>query len=350
MSTTETTPLLENGGHVGYTNLYFTRRVLGFLKGDGEPSWAESFKFFIFGTWFNVLLVFIPLSFISHYLDLDAGLRFCSAFWPSCPWLRLGETMAGLLNASFGNAVEIIVGVAALLNGQLLIVQASMLGSILSDILLVLGCSFLAGGLYHSEGIFNPAGAKAYLMTLSCITLVIPAAYANHCDEQGGCPIYGVLFISRGISILLLEVYFVYLWFQLKSHAQFFYIAPTTDPNEKTSEETEPRMGTAAACFALLSVAVITAFCAEYLVAFIGVILLPIVSNATEHATSVWMAMKNKYELIIAICVGSSIIIVLFVSVLLVHLLIMDGKTNYMEGLMLLTLYVVIALAFWVAD
>jgi Ca2+:H+ antiporter len=150
-------------------------------------------------------------------------------------------------------------------------------------------------------------------------------------------------------------------------------------------------MGTAAAGVALLSVTVVIAFCAEYLVssieetavrysipqAFIGVVLLPIVGNAAEHVTSVWMAMKNKYELTITICVGSSIqiacfvvpllvivgwiadqpltlhfhnfeTIVLFVSVFLVNLLIMDGKSNYMEGLMLLTLYLVIAIAFWV--
>ncbi|KAG0705145.1 Sodium/calcium exchanger protein-domain-containing protein [Suillus ampliporus] len=417
MSSTEISPLLENGGRTGHTKLPFTRRAVSFFKGEGEPSWAESFTFFMFGTWFNILLVFIPLSFISHYLDWDAGLIFLFSFMAIVPLakllgeatdqlsVRLGETMSGLLNASFGNAVEIIVGVAALLNGQLRIVQTSMLGSILSNILLVLGCSFFAGGLYHKQGIFNSTGAQASasLMTLSCITLVIPAAYASttrvglhkdHCgipEDEGGCPTDGVLFISRGTAILLLGVYCAYLLFQLKTHATLFVAPPedqNEDQNEEAIEETEPRMGTAAAGVALLSVTVIIAFCAEYLVAsieetaerysipkaFIGVVLLPIVGNAAEHVTSVWMAMKNKYELTITICVGSSIqiacfvvpllvivgwivgqpltlqfhnfeTIVLFVSVFLVNLLIMDGKSNYMEGLMLLTLYVVIALA-----
>jgi len=235
-------------------------------------------------------------------------------------------------------------------------------------------------------------------MTLTGIALVIPAAYAsttnaglpsNHCgvpDSEGGCPSSGLLFISRGTAILLLVVYCAYLYFQLKSHASYFA------PDPELSEETEPRMGTAAAGIALLSVTVVVAFCAEFLVAsieetavryhipkaFIGVVLLPIVGNAAEHVTAVWMAMKNKYELTIAICVGSSIqiacfvipllvivgwvvgqpltlhfanfeTIILFVSVLLVNLLISDGKSNYMEGLMLLVLYLVIALAFWVA-
>ncbi|KAG1756308.1 calcium proton exchanger [Suillus paluster] len=435
MPTTETSPLLENGCYNDDTNLGFTRRAVSFLKGAGEPSWAESFKFFIFGTWFNILLVFIPLSFFSHYLDWDAGLRFLFSFMAIVPLakllgeatdqlsVRLGDTMSGLLNASFGNAVEIIVGVAALLNGQLRIVQTSMLGSILSNVLLVLGCSFLAGGIYHEEGSFNITGAQTYasLMTLSCITLVIPAAYASttrvglqkghHCgvpDEEGGCPTAGVLFISRGTAILLLAVYCAYLWFQacsivfllsctnskvqLKTHTRLFRLDTPAGESQEASEETEPRMGTAAAGVALLSVTVIIAFCAEYLVAsieetaerysipkaFIGVVLLPIVGNAAEHVTSVWMAMKNKYELTISICVGSSIqiacfvvpllvivgwivgqpltlqfqnfeTIVVFVSVLLVNLLIMDGKSNYMEGLMLVTLYVIIALAFWVA-
>lgn len=413
MSSSETSPLLENGGHSCHRNLSLPRRLVSFVKGEDEPSWPESFKFFIFGTWFNILLVFIPLSFISHSMNWDAGLIFLFSFMAIVPLakllgeatdqlsIKLGQTMSGLLNASFGNAVEIIVGIAALLNGQLRIVQTSMLGSILSNILLVLGCSFFAGGLYHKEGRFNDTGAQASasLMTLSCITLVIPAAYAstteagmqNYCDNASECPTEGLLFISRGTAILLLGVYCAYIWFQLKSHPRLFASPPDDGEETTATEETVPRMGTAAASVALLSVTVVIAFCAEYLVssieetavrysipkAFIGVVLLPIVGNAAEHVTSVWMAMKNKYELTITICVGSSIqiaclvvpllvivgwlvdqpltlhfrnfeTIVLFVSVFLVNLLIMDGKSNYMEGLMLLTLYVVIALAFWV--
>ncbi|KAG1891480.1 Sodium/calcium exchanger protein-domain-containing protein [Suillus subluteus] len=353
MTSSETSPLLENGSHPGQRNLSLTRRVVNFMKGEDEPSWAESFNFFIFGTWFNILLVFIPLSFISHSMDWDAGLIFLFSFLAIVPLakllgeatdqlsVKLGETMSGLLNASFGNAVEIIVGVAALLNGQLRIVQTSMLGSILSNILLVLGCSFFAGGLYHKEGVFNGTGAQASasLMALSCITLVIPAAYAstttagmeNYCSDASECPTAGLLFISRGTAILLLGVYCAYLWFQLKSHPKLF-ISPDSPTDEPNSEETVPRMGTAAASVALLSVTVVTAFCAEYLVssieetavrysipkAFIGVVLLPIVANAAEHVTSVWMAMKNKYELTITICVGSSIQIACFVVPLLV--------------------------------
>ncbi|KAG2077836.1 calcium/proton exchanger [Suillus decipiens] len=422
MTSSETSPLLEDGGHSGHRNLSLTRRLVSFIRGEDEPSWGESFRFLIFGTWLNVLLVFIPLSFISHSMDCDAGLIFLFSFMAIVPLakllgeatdqlsIKLGETMSGLLNASFGNAVEIIVGIAALLNGQLRIVQTSMLGSILSNILLVLGCSFFAGGLYHKEGRFNDTGAQASasLMTLSCITLVIPAAYAsttdagmqNYCDNASECPTEGLLFISRGTAILLLGVYCAYLWFQacsnilsflsnvltpniqLKSHPTLFIspVSPTDKPNNEEMvettemEETVPRMGTAAAVVSSIEE---TAVRYSIPKAFIGVVLLPIVGNAAEHVTSVWMAMKNKYELTITICVGSSIqiaclvvpllvivgwivdqpltlhfrnfeTIVLFLSVFLVNLLTMHGKSNYMQGLMLVTLYFVIALAFWV--
>ncbi|PIL24303.1 transporter [Ganoderma sinense ZZ0214-1] len=254
-------------------------------------------------------------------------------------------------------------------------------------------------------------------MTLACITLVIPAAYHSSKSHAGldtngtaiALPVTdalnkaqielgldsmdadsyeGLKIISRGTAILLLLVYIAYLGFQLRTHA-YLYVPQAHEGEE---EEEEPEMNTVAAGSALLLVTVITSFCADYLVAsieetaerysipkpFIGLILLPIVANAAEHFTSVWMAMKNKMELTIGICVGSSIqiaafvvpllvivgwitnhdltlffadfeTIVLFVSVLLVNFLIQDGKSNYMEGIMLITLYLVIALAFWVS-
>jgi len=418
MPPTDRTPLLENGlgvnGHA--RRLSYKERIVSLFRGpEDQPGWIQSYKFFFFGSWLNVLLVFVPLSFISHNLGWDAALRFSFSFIAIIPLakllgvateqlsLKLGQTLSGLLNASFGNAVEIIVGIAALLQGQLRIVQTSMLGSILSNLLLVLGCSFLAGGLKYPEGNFRVTAAQtaASLMTLACITLVIPAAYfmsqkfgddfltfvaTGQPDAIEERCRSGLLIISRGTAILLLFVYMAYLVFQLKTHAYLFQ-AP-----EGQEEEEELEMSPVAAGSALLLITVTTSFAADYLVAsieetaerysipkpFIGLILLPLVANAAEHVTSVWMAMKNKMELTIGICVGSSIqiaafvipllviigwitghdltlffanfeTIVLFVSVLLVNLLIQDGKSNYMEGLMLVTLYLVVALSFWVS-
>ncbi|KAF7440205.1 hypothetical protein PC9H_000549 [Pleurotus ostreatus] len=413
MSPSDRTPLLPNGGgengHNGDASARsVSQRLSTLIKAEGEPSWTHSFIWFLFGSWFNVLLVFVPLSIISHHLGWDAGLRFLFSFIAIIPLAKLlgdateqvsaklGQTLAGLLNASFGNAVEIIVGVAALLQNELRIVQTSMLGSILSNILLVLGCSFLAAGLNFSESSFQATAAQtsASLMTLACITLVIPAAFHSTRENGADNDMHELLVISRGTSIILLGIYIAYLYFQLKSHSDLFTAVPQCDSNGDVIEEEveEPHMSTIAAGIALLGVTVVTAFCADYLVAsieetaeryhipkiFIGVILLPLVGNAAEHVTAVWMANKGKMEITITIAVGSSIqiavfvvpllvivgwitghdlslffanfeTITLFASVLLVNLLLQDGKSNYMEGLMLVGLYIVIALAFWVS-
>ncbi|KAG8773905.1 hypothetical protein FRC15_001690 [Serendipita sp. 397] len=240
-------------------------------------------------------------------------------------------------------------------------------------------------------------------MTLACITLIIPAAYhATFARSPVGDPPApddgskaGLLFISHGTSIILLALYGAYLFFQLRTHPDLFKLrSPRNDDDEEEEEEEEEgaKMNLPAAALALLGVTVVTSFCADYLVAsieetadrynipetFIGLILLPIVANAAEHFTAVFMAMKNKMEVTIGIAVGSSIqisafvvpllviigwitkkdltlffsnfeTVALFVSVLLVNMLIQDGKSNYMEGLMLIGLYFVIALAFWAA-
>ncbi|KIK61873.1 hypothetical protein GYMLUDRAFT_558067 [Collybiopsis luxurians FD-317 M1] len=418
-SPSERTALLPNGDRRNFSESdgSFLHRTSLIFMAQGEPSYLDSFKFFILGSWINILLVFVPLSIIAHNLDFDAALRFSFSFIAIVPLaallgtateqmsLKLGQTLAGLLNASFGNAVEIIVGIAALMQDQLTIVQNSLLGSILSNILLVLGCSFLAAGFKFPESNFQVTAAQtsSSLMTLACITLVIPAAYHSVKSPSGSlftapfntesesisldhAGYSGLLAISRGTALLLLIVYVAYLYFQLKSHAHLFVA------ENEAEEPEEQRMSIIAASISLLTVTVITAFCADYLVAsieevanryhipkpFIGLILLPIVGNAAEHVTSIWMALKGQMELTIGICVGSSIQIAAFVipllvvigwisnheltlffdnfetitffaSVFLVNTLIQDGKSNYMEGLMLITLYLVIALAFWVS-
>lgn len=314
--------------------------------------------------------------------------------------IRLGPTLGGLLNATFGNAVELIVAIVALMQGELRIVQISLIGSILSNLLLVLGLSFMAGGIFKPENLFaqTPAQASSSIMTLGCFTMVIPAAYWASIQEKeanllrpelfkGGDVSeaqHGLLFISRGTSILLLAIYVGYLIFQLKSHAFLYEDVSQDEPEEE-------RMSPYAAIASLLLVTVVTSFNADYLVAaiddvaneykiskvFIGIILLPIVGNAAEHVTSVWMAAKDKMEIALGVAVGSSIqiclglvptlvivgwligqplslyfhnfeTITLVISVLLVSSLIQDGKSNYLEGSMLVALYLVIALSFWV--
>lgn len=301
----------------------------------GQPQAAgkthlQSFKWLIKTGWqINLMLVFVPLSFISHFLHWNEKLIFVFSFLAIIPLakllgdateqvaIKLGDTLGGLLNASFGNAVELIVGIVALTQGQLRIVQTSMLGSILSNLLLVLGMSFFAGGIAYDESEFQQtaAQASASVMTLSCITLIIPAAYESSFGNTYDGEHDGLLIISRGTALLLLLIYGGYLCFQLKTHAYLFDAA-------SEEEEEEPEMNTTAACVALLVVTVITSFCADYLVgtidtvaqewhlpkAFIGLILLPLVANAAEHVTSVWMASKGKMPLAIGVSIGSSIV------------------------------------------
>jgi len=292
MSLTEQTPLLSIGEHAPHRSLY--SKIVTLLRPEDEPSWLVSFRWFFFGSWLNILLLFVPVAATAHCLNWEAPLRFGLCFVSIISLAKLsgdaieqislsvGHTLAGLLNASFGNIIEIIVGITALLQGEVQIVQTAMLGSILYNIVFVLGCSFLAGGLCQKESKFQVTAAQTHssIMTLTCITLVIPAAYhsAKRTTQEG------LLAISRGTAVLLLAVYIAYLIFQLKTHTYLFDKDPGHVRDEESVEEDNLRMNVVdhgdesvqgvedenlsmnvvAAVFSLLIVAVITAFIADY--------------------------------------------------------------------------------------
>ncbi|WVF72177.1 calcium/proton exchanger [Kwoniella sp. CBS 6097] len=405
MPTQESTPLLGGSARTGDQ------------ARSGKPfDPIGSSRHLLLGSWINLLLVCVPLSIIADLLHWSAAARFSTSFLAIVPLakllgdsteqlsMKLGQTLGGLLNATFGNAVELIVAIAALFQNELRLVQTSLLGSVLSNILLVLGMSFFASGFFFYESTFQVTAAQASssLMTLACITLILPAAYHASESEQAkatikilvgdGAPdpadssLHGLLLLSRGTSIILLATYLGYLFFQLRTHSSLF----EAEQNEDEEVE-EAAMDQWSAGAWLVIITVITAFCADILVGsidetaqqwnipkkFIGLILLPLVGNAAEHVTSVWMACKGKMELTIGVSVGSSIqiaagmipllvliawplnknltlffanfeTITLFVSVMLVNLLLQDGRSNYMEGVMLMSLYLVIALSYLV--
>lgn len=380
-----------------------------------EKTTIESFRWLLFSSKINVLLVFVPLGLLAEWLHWGPLAIFVLNFLAIVPLakllgdateqvsLRLGATLGGLLNATFGNAVELIVGIVALLQGQLRIVQMSLAGSILSNLLLVLGFSFFAGGLFQPENSFAQTAAQASgsIMTLGCFTMVLPAAYwgamrgnakemvlnafTKPIDmEPDFDAMQGILFISRGTAMILILIYVGYLVFQLRTHS-FLYEA------EEMEEGETQEMSSRSAIVALFLITLVTSFNADYLVSaiddvannyhiskvFIGTILLPIVGNAAEHVTSVFMAAKNKMEIALSVAIGSSVqiclgmmpvlvlvgwmvgeplslyfhdfeTITLVISVILVNSLIQDGKSNYLEGALLLALYFVIALSFWV--
>lgn len=262
-----------------------------------------------------------------------------------------------------------------------------MLGSILSNILLVLGCCFFVGGLRYSEQSFNStvASTMSSLMAVSSASLIIPAtlyaAMASNKGDDDPSTTNNILFVSHWTAIILLILYVMYLVFQLKTHARLFEPerAEGTDAENMAGaveEEQEERiLQPVAAGVLLVIVTVLVAVCADYLVGsidsmvektgmsrtFIGLVLLPIVGNAAEHVTAVVVAWKNKMDLAIGVAIGSSLQIALFVtpflvilgwimgspmtlhfqvfetvsffiSGLVVILLIQDGKSNYLEG------------------
>lgn len=380
----------------------------------------------------NVLLVFVPFGIAAGILDWGASTIFTLNFFAIIPLaavlsfateeisVRLGESLGGLLNATFGNAVELIVSIVALRQGQIEVVQASMLGSILSNLLLVLGMCFLLGGIWNMRGTDGRAMEQSFasataqtscsLMALSSASLIIPATLYSAIDDSADEEAKRVtmLSLSRGTSIILLFLYVLFLYFQLRTHANLFDPEATPsafvngldsdhehddDASSTAGEEEEEHMSPWSAGAVLVVVTLLVSFCAEYLVdsideivasgkiskSFIGLILLPIVGNAAEHVTACVVATRNKMDLALGVALGSSIQIALLVtpalvivawlildqpmtlrfesfqtvvfaiSVVVVAYTVQDGKSNYLEGAMLVGLYVIIALAFYVS-
>ncbi|PUU73533.1 Sodium/calcium exchanger protein-domain-containing protein [Tuber borchii] len=377
-------------------------------------------KVILLSNYVNVLLVFVPLGIIAGVMKWNSTAIFVMNFLAIIPLaallsfateelaLMVGETLGGLLNATFGNAVELIVSIVALTKGEIRIVQASMLGSILSNILLVLGMCFFFGGLRYKEQCFNTtvASTMSSLMAVATSSLIIPAALYSTLIEPKEKQFKLILDLSRGTSVVLLILYVLYLGFQLGTHAFLFDAerkpgrsdndgaqreSAESDDSDSLDEHQEALLSGVESVIVLVVVTVLVAICAEYLVGsideivassgisktFIGLILIPIVGNAAEHVTAVVVAMKNKMDLAIGVAIGSSMqiallvtpflvilgwiigqpmslyfqtfeTVVFFVSVLITNYLIQDGKSNYLEGAMLLGIYTIIAISFFV--
>ena len=344
------------------------------------------------------LLIFTPTAIALEYLAPDRHLLVfivaAIAILPLAGWLgrateqladRSGEGVGGLLNATFGNAAELIIALAALRAGLHDVVKASIAGSILGNILLVLGAAMLAGGMRHEEQHFNAAGARsqATMLTLAAIALIIPAAYSALVAEHfhGG---QGALSVS--ISVLLLAVYVMFLLFSLRTHSALFSGFSVPDDGEHL----EPwPLGRAIAVLAGATVAV--AWLSEILVGaiepsahelglsniFVGVFVVAILGNAAEHATAVTAALKNRMDLSLSIAIGSSVQVALFVApllvlasliigpapmdlvfgkglVLTVFLAVLitgqvagDGRSDWLKGVQLLAVYLILGLAFF---
>jgi Ca2+:H+ antiporter len=348
----------------------------------------------------NWLLVCVPLAVaLEHFApeqSLWIFLASALAIVPLAGWMgrateeiavRTGEGVGGLLNATFGNAAELIIALAALHAGLYDVVKASLAGSIIGNILLVLGAAMLAGGLRHQpEQQFNAAGARsqATLLTLATIALVLPAAFQRVLGS-GAQPVAS---LSVWISLVLLAVYAANLVFSLGTHRELFAGSHAADDTEHAAQWS---VGRAAAVLAGATVAI--AWISEILVgaieptthalgltdAFVGVFVVAILGNAAEHATAVTAAMKNRMDLSLSIAIGSSVQVALFVAPVLVLLsyavapapmdlafaggLVLtvllsvvilgqvagDGRSDWLKGVQLLAVYVILGLAFFFA-
>lgn len=373
----------------------------------------------------NVLLPIVPVALVFGFLDINPVAVFVLNFLAIVPLAsvlsdateelaeHVGHTLGGLLNATFGNATELIISIFALRKGEIRIVQASMLGSILSNMLLVLGMCFFFGGLGRDEQTFNNTAAStmASLMAVASASLIIPAALYQTTKEPN---FDSILQLSRATAIVILILYLMYIYFQFFSHHRLFTedggatiltgeaqatqgqptngrsttTTATATPNEAPHDTVLTRNQ---AALVLLSATVIVSVCADYLIktidnivdavglskTFIGLILIPIVGNAAEHVTSVVVAREDKMNLAVNIALGSGLqiallvtpllvilgwiigqpmslyfqtfeTVVFFVSVLVANYLILDGKSNYLEGAMLIGIYIIIAVSFYV--
>jgi len=347
----------------------------------------------IFFVRLNILLVFVPLGQLAKIFEYNSAIIFSTNFLAIIPLASLlgsatealsahvGQLFGGLLNATFGNAVEMIMCVQAVKAGLIQVVQGNLLGSILSNLLLVLGMAICASGILRKQQSFNAQGAAANMtcQAVASISVCLPTMFR----AVSGASEADVLMISRVCSIFLMLVYGLFLYFQLKTHADLF-------AEEDGEEDTSDMLAPSPSVLLLFLATLVVAACSEALVdsieevsenyglpkAFIGVILLPIVGNAAEHATAVTCAYKGMMDLALGVAVGSSTQIALFVvpcavmfgwiydqpmnlafrnfdtacqmlSVFLVSQVLQHGNTNWLHGSMLMTTYLLIACITW---
>jgi Ca2+:H+ antiporter len=345
----------------------------------------------------NWLLLFVPLAvWLEHARPEDHLMIFgaaCVAVLPLAGWLgratehlaeKTGEGIGGLLNATFGNAAELIIALSAMRQGLFDVVKASLTGSIIGNILLVGGAAFLAGGLKHSRQTFNAVGVRslATMLTLAAIGLAVPAAF-HYLGGVKAIRYEGDL--SLEIAVVLLATYALSLLFSLRTHEHLF--KGSGDPDAAEGHV----WSLTRSILTLLAATALIAWMSEILVGsvekaaeslgmtsvFVGVIVVAIVGNAAEHSTAILMAYKNRMDLAMGIAIGSSIQIALFVAPLLVivsywlaprpmdlvftpaEVLAMglsvviceqiasDGESNWFEGVQLLAVYVILGIMFF---
>jgi len=347
----------------------------------------------------NWLLIFVPVALVLERAHVPDPWIFFAAGLALVPIAGLivrsteqvatytGETIGGLLNASFGNAPELIVALVALRAGLLDMVRAAVAGSILVNLLLALGVAFLAGGLRHHTQTYNAAAARVYssMMVLAAFSLMVPSAFSRFLAEEG---VREEALLNLGLAAVLLAAYALYLLFQLKTHPDEFEAQGAGADQAAAHGE---RWSLPRAVLSLLAASVVAAWMSEILVGaaqgtgealgmsevFIGVVFLAIVGGAAGPPAAVVMALRNKMDLSMSIALGAAIQIALFVAPVLVlasyfvapeplelsfsraevgaifmgallgAIVAGDGRSNWYKGVQLIAVYLIIALMFY---
>ena len=344
----------------------------------------------------NWLLAFIPIAYLLEKSHAAPPIVFFSAALAIVPAaklivhsteqiaMRTGDAIGGLLNATFGNAPELIIATVALRAGLMDLVRASIIGAILANLLLALGASMLLGGLRYHDQRYNADASRMYssMMLVAVITLIIPGALEGSFSDAQFTP--QVLSLNTALAIVLLAAYVLYLLFMLKTHPQLFKSAG----GKEAEHHDGPAWSVGRAIGSLVGASVIAAWMSEILVgaaegtgkslgmsqAFIGLVLVAVVGGAAESLSAIAAGRKNKMDLSIGIALGSSIQIALFVApvlmllswliapqpltlafhraelgallltVLIGTVVASDGRANWYRGVQLVVVYIAIAL------
>lgn len=352
-------------------------------------------------TLFDILLVALPLAIVLRYVPAWRSgpalfIVAAIAIVPLAGWMgrateqlaaRTSAGVGGFLNATFGNAAELIIALVALSQGLTGVVKASIAGSIIGNLLLVLGASILVGGIRYRKQTFNQTAARISTTSLGlgAIALMIPTVFHRAAAARpGGWTVEAEQDLSLAIVIVLFLTYLASLFFHLVTHRELF----AGPAEERRTEATHWPLWQAITALAVATTLI--AWLSEFLVGsietarhslgltetFVGVVVVALVGNAAEHSTAVWAAWKNKMDLSLNIATGSSLQMALFVTPLLVFAsyafgnpmtlefslpetasivlsiwivgqISGDGESNWLEGVQLLSVYIIIGILFY---
>jgi Ca2+:H+ antiporter len=344
---------------------------------------------------FYWMLAFVPISLYLGFFTNDDVLTFVTAILAIIPLaaiigfatkdivLQSSPTIGGLLNATFGNAIELIIAILALSQGLVEIVRASIIGSILGNLLLLIGLSIFCGGLKYKEQRFNKmsAGVSSTMLIIAVAALAIPTFFALTTNPLPG----QIQVLSEVLAGVMAVIYLAGLFFALFTHKHLFDAS-----DEIQSSHDKPLLGPKKAMLILLAAVLVVAFVSEALVrtmehaavsmgmtqTFIGIVIIAIITNIAEKLTAIHFARENKLDISIEIGSSSAIQIALFVvpilvilssifhygfslvftafevitmlfAVMIINYLSADGRCNWLEGAQLISLYLIMAIVYY---